>query len=221
MPKDFSNIFKRGDIKNHLNPKICMKDHDCFDSECSDTYNRKITDFFKHSIKNFGMNLYYLSKNCDQKRSIFQKRRFCKKQKRFCNTSLPKKNFPKIYESCDLENLCDKMSGLEIHEKPDRNVLNLKLNRKIECNNKIKHQNVGFPTEDFFIKRTEMILECLDLHKIWSNFQGYEEFNRMTDSKSNCSIKDHLSEEEASKERDLTQRSILEFFKIVKKPHLF
>lgn len=127
MPKDFSRGFKKNDIKDRFCSESSVFENDDNDSTCSDTYKSKITDFFKYSINNFGMNLYYLSKNCDKRGKIFQKNRFCNKQKRYLSSSsMIPKNASKLYDKNDLEHLCDKMSGLKIVEKSDRNVLNVK-----------------------------------------------------------------------------------------------
>ena len=71
MPKDFSRGFKKNDIKDRFCSESSVFENDDNDSTCSDTYKSKITDFFKYSINNFGMNLYYLSKNCDKRGKIF------------------------------------------------------------------------------------------------------------------------------------------------------
>ena len=127
MPKENSRGFKLNDIKDRFCSENSVFENDDNDSVSSDTYKSKITDFFKYSINNFGMNLYYLSKNCDKRVKIFQKNRFCKKQKRYLgSSSMPSKNVSKLYDNNDLEYLCDKMSGLKIVEKPDRNFQNVK-----------------------------------------------------------------------------------------------
>ena len=58
MPKDFLRECKKIDIKDRLSSESSVFDNDDNDSASSDAYNSKITDFFKYSINNFGMNLY-------------------------------------------------------------------------------------------------------------------------------------------------------------------